>query len=296
MRAGQGARHRRRCSSATSPRRARSPARACSSTSSTACCSSRASASAPTARCARSRTASARPTRSASSRCARAAWSRCSTPARASSARPRARPAASCSRRWRARGRCSSRSRRSSRRPSSCRRGASATGSTATGSRSCSPCSPATRRRAGSADVFVNVVGGVRVDEPGADLAVALAVASAARGVAAAAAGRRAPLAAFGEVGLTGELRSVAHPERRLAEAAKFGLSRSRAERRRTLRDALRRCALRAARGGCAAERRSAGLRERGAPARTWPRAGLDAPARWRSRDSAARLDAANPG
>ena len=41
------------CSSATSPRRARSPARACSSTSSTACCSSRASASAPTARCAR---------------------------------------------------------------------------------------------------------------------------------------------------------------------------------------------------------------------------------------------------
>ena len=41
------------CSSATSPRRARSPARGCSSTSSTACCSSRASASAPTARCAR---------------------------------------------------------------------------------------------------------------------------------------------------------------------------------------------------------------------------------------------------
>ena len=36
----------------------------------------------------------------------------------------------------------------------------------------------------GSADVFVNVVGGVRVDEPGADLAVALAVASAQRGVA----------------------------------------------------------------------------------------------------------------
>ena len=35
----------------------------------------------------------------------------------------------------------------------------------------------------GSADVFVNVAGGVRVDEPGADLAVALAVASAARGV-----------------------------------------------------------------------------------------------------------------
>ena len=44
---------------------------------------------------------------------------------------------------------------------------------------------PRRRRRRARADVFVNVVGGVRVDEPGADLAVALAVASAARGVAA---------------------------------------------------------------------------------------------------------------
>ena len=34
----------------------------------------------------------------------------------------------------------------------------------------------------------------------------------------------RAPLGAFGEIGLTGELRYVAHPERRIAEAAKFGL------------------------------------------------------------------------
>ena len=74
----------------------------------------------------------------------------------------------------------------------------------------------------GSADVFVNVAGGVRVDEPGADLAVALAVASATRGVVAGAG--ELPIACFGEIGLTGELRSVAHPERRLAEAAKFGL------------------------------------------------------------------------
>jgi DNA repair protein RadA/Sms len=73
----------------------------------------------------------------------------------------------------------------------------------------------------GSADVFVNVVGGVRIDEPGADLAVALAVASAARNVAT----TPSPLACFGEVGLTGELRSVAHPDRRMAEAAKFGLA-----------------------------------------------------------------------
>jgi DNA repair protein RadA/Sms len=74
----------------------------------------------------------------------------------------------------------------------------------------------------GSADVFVNVVGGVRVDEPGADLAVALAVASAQRGVALGTAGR--PLACFGELGLTGELRTVGHPERRVEEAEKFGL------------------------------------------------------------------------
>ena len=72
----------------------------------------------------------------------------------------------------------------------------------------------------GQHDVFVNVAGGVRVDEPGADLAVALAVASAARGVAT----DPSPLACFGEIGLTGELRSVAHPDRRTEEAAKFGL------------------------------------------------------------------------
>jgi DNA repair protein RadA/Sms len=74
----------------------------------------------------------------------------------------------------------------------------------------------------GSSDVFVSVAGGVRVDEPGADLAIALALASASKGTEAAAEGR--PFAAFGELGLTGELRHVAHAERRLAEARKFGL------------------------------------------------------------------------
>jgi DNA repair protein RadA/Sms len=76
----------------------------------------------------------------------------------------------------------------------------------------------------GTADVFVNVVGGVRVDEPGADLAIALAVASAARGVALGDADAPVPVACFGEVGLTGELRSVAHADRRIEEAAKFGM------------------------------------------------------------------------
>jgi DNA repair protein RadA/Sms len=73
------------------------------------------------------------------------------------------------------------------------------------------------------ADVFVNVAGGIRVDEPGADLAVALAIASAHRGEPLADAEAR-PLACFGEVGLTGELRPVAHADRRVAEATKFGL------------------------------------------------------------------------
>ena len=53
-------------------------------------------------------------------------------------------------------------------------------------------------------------------------LAVALALASAARGVPLGSGAR--PLAAFGEVGLGGELRHVAHPDRRVAEAARFGL------------------------------------------------------------------------
>jgi DNA repair protein RadA/Sms len=76
----------------------------------------------------------------------------------------------------------------------------------------------------GTADVFVNVVGGVRVDEPGADLAIALAVAGAARGVALGGSATGPPVACFGEVGLTGELRTVGHADRRRAEAAKFGL------------------------------------------------------------------------
>jgi DNA repair protein RadA/Sms len=72
----------------------------------------------------------------------------------------------------------------------------------------------------GSADVFVNVAGGVRVDEPGADLAVALAIASAARGVPV-----REGHAAFGEIGLTGSLRAAAQAERRLEECEKLGLA-----------------------------------------------------------------------
>jgi DNA repair protein RadA/Sms len=71
----------------------------------------------------------------------------------------------------------------------------------------------------GGSDVFVNVAGGVRIEEPGADLAVALAIASAARGVAV-----REASASFGEIGLTGRLRPAAQAERRLDECGKLGI------------------------------------------------------------------------
>jgi DNA repair protein RadA/Sms len=71
----------------------------------------------------------------------------------------------------------------------------------------------------GSADVFVNVAGGVRIDEPGADLAVALAIASASKG-----APLREGLAAFGEIGLTGRLRPATQRERRVEECERRGL------------------------------------------------------------------------
>jgi DNA repair protein RadA/Sms len=65
----------------------------------------------------------------------------------------------------------------------------------------------------------VNVAGGVRIEEPGTDLAVALAIASAARGTPV-----REGVAAFGEIGLTGRLRQASQAERRLEECAKFGV------------------------------------------------------------------------
>jgi len=59
----------------------------------------------------------------------------------------------------------------------------------------------------------------VRIEEPGADLAVALAIASAARGVPV-----HEGIAAFGEIGLTGRLRQASQSERRLEECAKLGI------------------------------------------------------------------------
>ena len=86
----------------------------------------------------------------------------------------------------------------------------------------------------GGADVFVNVAGGVRIDEPGADLGIALAIASAAKGVPV-----REGLAAFGEIGLTGRLRPATQGDRRIEECRKFGVSTVLGPEIETLRRAL---------------------------------------------------------
>jgi DNA repair protein RadA/Sms len=70
----------------------------------------------------------------------------------------------------------------------------------------------------GQQDVCVSAVGGVRLAEPGADLAVCVALASALRGQ-----GVRDDLVVVGEVGLGGEVRQVAQSPRRLVEAARLG-------------------------------------------------------------------------
>ena len=69
-------------------------------------------------------------------------------------------------------------------------------------------------------DVYINVVGGLKISDPAADLAVAMAIASAA-------AGRRLDdsLVVFGEVGLGGEIRSVSSSDRRVGEAKKLGFT-----------------------------------------------------------------------
>ncbi|RYG66816.1 DNA repair protein RadA, partial [bacterium] len=71
-------------------------------------------------------------------------------------------------------------------------------------------------------DVFANVVGGLTIDEPAADLPLALALVSSLRDRA-----LDNSLVAFGEVGLTGEIRPVAYGEERLREAAKQGFTRA---------------------------------------------------------------------
>lgn len=70
----------------------------------------------------------------------------------------------------------------------------------------------------GTQDVYANVVGGLRIQEPAADLAVAVAIASSLRDIPV-----DSGIVCIGEIGLSGELRTVSHLERRIQEASRLG-------------------------------------------------------------------------
>jgi DNA repair protein RadA/Sms len=76
--------------------------------------------------------------------------------------------------------------------------------------------------RLGEQDIFVNVVGGLKIGEPAADLAIAAAIASSIKDQA-----MRADTVMIGEIGLSGELRTVSQLSNRLREAAKLGFKRA---------------------------------------------------------------------
>ena len=69
-------------------------------------------------------------------------------------------------------------------------------------------------------DTYINVIGGLRLDEPAADLPVAIALISSLTDTVI-----DEGIVAFGEIGLGGELRSVSHAESRINEAEKLGFS-----------------------------------------------------------------------
>ena len=75
-----------------------------------------------------------------------------------------------------------------------------------------------TKLKRADRDIYVNIVGGIRLTEPAADLAICMAIASAAKGMQ-----LKKNAVVFGEVGLSGEIRHVPFLEKRLAEAKKLG-------------------------------------------------------------------------
>lgn len=77
-----------------------------------------------------------------------------------------------------------------------------------------------TKLKLADKDIYVNIVGGIRLTEPAADLAVCMAVASAAKGMQ-----LKQNAVVFGEVGLSGEVRHVPFADKRLAEAKKLGFT-----------------------------------------------------------------------
>ena len=68
-------------------------------------------------------------------------------------------------------------------------------------------------------DIYINIIGGLKITEPAADLAVCMAIASASSGLL-----LKQNAAVFGEIGLSGEIRSVTNIEKRISEAKKLGL------------------------------------------------------------------------
>ncbi len=79
-----------------------------------------------------------------------------------------------------------------------------------------------TKLKLSDKDIYINVVGGLKLSDPAADLAICMAIASAA-------VGRRLEegIVVFGEIGLGGEIRSVIHAKRRIDEAKKLGFTKA---------------------------------------------------------------------
>ena len=75
-----------------------------------------------------------------------------------------------------------------------------------------------TKLNLGEQDIYINIVGGMQIREPAADLAICMAIGSAAKGLQ-----LKRNAVVFGEVGLSGEVRHVPHADKRLAEAKKLG-------------------------------------------------------------------------
>jgi DNA repair protein RadA/Sms len=75
-----------------------------------------------------------------------------------------------------------------------------------------------TKLRLADKDIYINIVGGVKIVEPAADLAICMAIASAAKGMQ-----LKEDAVVFGEVGLSGEIRHVPWIDKRLSEAKKLG-------------------------------------------------------------------------
>ncbi len=77
-----------------------------------------------------------------------------------------------------------------------------------------------TKLKLGDKDIYINVVGGIDVNEPAADLAICMAIASASKGMQ-----LKQNAVVFGELGLSGEVRHVPHIAKRVAEAKKLGFA-----------------------------------------------------------------------